>query len=156
MLTDKTRARIAALRLSPTEQTAVLDIMQDEIAEALRPKGRALAKVVPPDWPPDYHRIFWELYPNRKAKAFAMKSLDRVAFSGKTQWEDLIRSLERYIDSEDVQRGFAKHPATWLNAECWHDEEGPKQVTGTKRGNPGFFEILTDMANDERDCHGRK
>ncbi len=93
---------------------------------------------IPADWPSDYQSQFWKAYPNKKAKAFAMKALDKVAFAGKTAWADLMAGLERYISSRDVKRGYVKHPATWLNGGCWMDEQGP-----TPPDRPlGFFELI--------------
>ncbi len=146
-LSAKTIGRIESLvavaKLSATEHNMLLRIVKDAVAEGTT-NGRALAKVVPPDWPADYRDAFWAKYPNRKAKAHAMKALDKVAFAGKTAWADLINALERYIVSDDVIRGYAKHPATWLNAECWKDENGPAKI-GTNGGSLGFFEIAAGI-----------
>lgn len=148
MVSTKTLERISALCLNEPLQVIIIDIVREAIDDA-QPKGRALAKTAPADWPTDYHEQFWGRYPSRKAKAAAMKALDKVAFAGKTAWVDLIRGLERYISSETVRRGFVKHPATWLNAECWKDEDGPEdspnRPTRTKNGGPGFFEIAAGL-----------
>lgn len=147
MLPKTITDRISALMLNPRDHAAVCQIVSEAMVVAATKKGTALAKVIPADWPTDYCEQFWALYPNRKAKAHAMKALDKVAFAGKTAWVNLVRGLERYISSETVKRGFAKHPATWLNAECWKDEPGPGDVggppkpSGTNGGGPGFFEI---------------
>src|ERR1700730_13043868 len=93
---------------------------------------------IPADWPADYQVQFWKAYPNKKAKIHAMKALDKVAFAGKTKWADLIFGLERYMLSNEVQRGYVKHPATWINGGCWMDETSPN---GTNGSGPGFFEI---------------
>ncbi len=91
-----------------------------------------------PSWPQGYQDQFWDRYPNKKAKGAAIKSLEKIARGGKTDWDDLMAGLERYIISEEVKRGFVKHPATWLNAQCWSDEAGPRPP----RQKPlGFFEI---------------
>lgn len=91
-----------------------------------------------PSWPHGYQDQFWSRYPNKKAKGAAIKSLEKIARGGKTDWDELMAGLERYIISEEVKRGFVKHPATWLNAQCWSDEAGPRPP----RQKPlGFFEI---------------
>lgn len=97
-----------------------------------------MMNLIPADWPADYQVQFWKAYPNKKAKAFAMKALDKVAFAGKTKWADLISGLDRYILTDEVRRGFVKHPATWLNGGCWMDEPTPN---GTKGRSLSFFEI---------------
>jgi|HubBroStandDraft_1064217.scaffolds.fasta_scaffold329345_1 hypothetical protein len=114
----------------------------EAISAALRGNNSAAkALQVPADWPPDYQARFWSGYPNKKGKLAAHKALEKVAKSGKTRWDDLMTALERYKMSRDVQRGFIKHPATWLNQGCWTDEEGPPQ----RNNSAGFFEVLADM-----------
>jgi hypothetical protein len=44
----------------------------------------------------------------------------------------LIAAAKRYHDDPRVLQGYGKHPATWLNAKCWLDEEGP---ASTQQGN---------------------
>lgn len=146
------RAAVSGL-YGPGGHNIILRLL--EIIKALQgptAKGRAVAKTIPADWPADYRERFWGRYPNRKAKAHAMRALDKVAFAGKTAWADLWVGLERYINSETVKRGFAKHPATWVNAECWKDEPGPGDEGGApgprggnNGGGPGFFEIAAGM-----------
>jgi hypothetical protein len=137
--------RITGLMLNPRDHAAVCQIVSEAMVVAATKKGTAVAKTIPPDWPADYREQFWKLYPNRKAKAHAMKALDKVAFAGKTAWHDLLAGLDRYIKSKTVKRGFVAHPATWLNAERWKDEDGPGDApggpSGTNGGGPGFFEI---------------
>ena len=122
-------------------------------------KGAAeiIAKARPPalftDWPADYADKFWSLYPNKKSKAHAMKALDKIAKAGKTRFVDLIAGVERYILSRDVQRGFVKHPATWLNGECWNDQE---QTTPIPVERPkSFLEAAMDFDDGTGTDHGQ-
>lgn len=87
---------------------------------------------IPGDWPADYQAQFWALYPRKTDKKAAIKSLDKVAFEGKTRWVDLINGIERYKLSNDVKKGYSKHPATFLNKGSWMDEEqtGPVPING--------------------------
>ena len=43
--------------------------------------------------------------------------------------ERIITAAEAYAKSDNVRRGFAKHPTTWLNGECWNDELEPATAT---------------------------
>jgi hypothetical protein len=99
-----------------------------------------IGKPAKPVWPRDYQTLFWDRYPNKKAKGNAVKALDRICTGGKTEWDDLMDGLERYIISEEVRRGFVKHPATWLNAQCWCDEAGPPRQPDRQK-KLSFFEI---------------
>src|SRR5271156_2828592 len=107
--------------------------------------GHHIAATGLSDWPADYREQFWTKYPNRKDKTAAMKALDKIAKAGKTRWADLINGVERYILSDDVQRGYVKMPATFLNKGSWMNEEQstPKRV---ERPN-SFFDAASDMSN---------
>lgn len=104
--------------------------------------ARETRLVTAADWPADYADVFWSRYPNKKSKGHALKALEKIASAGKTRFSDLIAGLERYINSRDVQRGFVKHPATWLNGQCWKDEEqsSPLPVERPK----SFFEVASE------------
>lgn len=69
------------------------------------------------------HPAFAEWYaafPVHKARGAAIKAFTKAA--KKADPETLIAAAKRYRDDAQVQRGYAKHPATWLNQECWLDE----------------------------------
>lgn len=102
--------------------------------------GQALQ--IPGDWPADYREQFMAKYPRRTKKKDGLKALDKVAFAGRTKWADLIAAIERYILSPDVQRGYVMHPATWINAECWKDEEQTTPHPIERKGAVGFFDGL--------------
>lgn len=149
-LSTRTLGRIESLvavaKMSASEHKMLLRIVEDAIAEShprpsdlISPAGVLL---IPGDWPAGYREIFWRKYPNKKAKAQAIKALDRVAKAGKTQWVDLISGLDRYILSDAVRKGFVKHPATWINGECWKDEE---QTTPRPVEQRSSFERATDL-----------
>ena len=114
------------------------------IAEcAAASQNQTLTLQIPSDWPMDYQVQFWRAYPNRKDKHDAMKAIDKVAFSGKVRWADLINGIERYKLSRDVQRGFVKMPATFLNKGSWKDEE---QTTPQRVERPSFFDVAAGKA----------
>lgn len=144
MLSEKTISKIRGLGLDANGYLTVCAIVQEAIDESRPAKQTtSLALTIPADWPADYQEQFWRTYPNRKSKKEAMKALDKVAFGGKIKWADLIAGIERYISSRDVQRGFVKHPATWLNGECWKDQE---QTTPLPVERPkSFLEAALDF-----------
>lgn len=89
----------------------------------------------------DEHPAFAEwyaAYPVHKARGAAVKAYAKAA--AKTAPEVLLAAAKRYADDDQVRRGYGKHPATWLNQECWLDEParapGPA-ATGTD-GIPGY------------------
>lgn len=87
------------------------------------------------DWPKDYRDLFWNGYPRKKAKKAALKALDRVRRSGEVTFERLIASVRKIPRSEPA---FIPHPATWLNAGRWDDEELPGEQNG--QGRPRAFQ----------------
>lgn len=143
MLSERTLSKIRGLGLDANGYLTVCTIVQEAIDESRPAKQTtSLALTIPSDWPADYQEQFWKKYPNKKSKKDAMKLLDKVAFAGKTRWGDLIAGLERYILSRDVQRGFIKHPSTWLHGECWKDEEPAAPARVEQRTS---FERATDL-----------
>lgn len=70
---------------------------------------------------------FWAMYPARMGQKNGRKAAWNAWVKIKLdENSDLRRSvldgLQRYLNSSDVKRGFAKDAATWLNGRCWEDE----------------------------------
>ena len=66
---------------------------------------------------------WWQAYPRRVGKGGARIAYMRVMKSRKATSVELLAGAERYATAragEDPK--FTKHPATWLNGECWLDE----------------------------------
>lgn len=62
---------------------------------------------------------FWAAYPRRVAKGYARTAFDKAI--RKTSLETMLEAIEAYIRLKPDRIDF-KHPATWLNGECWSDE----------------------------------
>lgn len=76
------------------------------------------------DWPKDYQCLFWEHYPRKVSKKFALKCLERVKKANECPFEVLLSAVQRYARSvvgKDMK--YVAHPATWLNAGRWDDDE---------------------------------
>jgi hypothetical protein len=70
-----------------------------------------------------FEEEFWPLYPKRVSKGAARKAYHRIIKSELATVEELKLGVMRYaakVSGQDPK--FTKHPATWLNAECWKDE----------------------------------
>ena len=76
----------------------------------------------PSDWPEDYQSQFWSEYPLKISKRSAMRALDK-AKDRDVRWAELINGVRRYVRwlAEPHWRPSPKHPATWLNGDCWED-----------------------------------
>ncbi len=64
--------------------------------------------------------IFWSSIPSkmRKGKGKAFKAFKNIKTTLKI--EELV---SRYCKSYELNKEFTKHPSSWLNAECWLDDE---------------------------------
>lgn len=70
---------------------------------------------------------FWQAYPNKKAKGAAKKSWDKIAPDDDLAFKIIlaIDAQKRWRKRERDSNRFVpewKHPATWLNQQCWLDE----------------------------------
>ncbi|GAA0347716.1 helix-turn-helix domain-containing protein [Actinoallomurus spadix] len=80
---------------------------------------------------------WYEAYPVHKARGAAVRAFNKAV--QKADPRTLIAAARLYRDDPRVRRGYGKHPATWLNAECWLDDptsEPGLASTGTD-GVPG-------------------
>jgi ribonuclease D len=65
---------------------------------------------------------FWSEYPNKKAKLDALKAWRQTA-GDRPATEELIAAINKQRHSDQWSRGFIPHPATWLRAGRWMDDE---------------------------------
>lgn len=75
------------------------------------------------DWPQDYAEQYWDAYPRKVSKKFALKCLDRIRRSGEVPFEVLLSAVKVYARSvvgKDMK--YVAHPASWLNAGRWDDD----------------------------------
>ncbi|MCY1237870.1 hypothetical protein D9M72_505820 [compost metagenome] len=70
-------------------------------------------------------QMFWVSYPRRVAKGAARKAWDKAI--KKTTLENMLKAISEYVAKKPEKIDF-KHPATWLNGECWDDEWEPAQA----------------------------
>jgi hypothetical protein len=66
---------------------------------------------------------WYAVYPVHKARGDAVRAYSKAL--EKTDEATLLDAAKRYRDDPQVKRGYGKYPATWLNKECWLDEEPP-------------------------------
>jgi hypothetical protein len=104
---------------------------------------------------------WWDQYPKKVAKAAARKAYDRIVRSGVATPQELFAGVMRYAaERTDQDPKFTKHPATWLNAACWTDEQvsawAPPQIgamasrdASSGRGSPSWTEIALRGLVDE-------
>lgn len=67
---------------------------------------------------------FWKLYPRKINKPLAEKKYIKALT--KTTADNILKGLKHYIaeiEKFNTEEKYIKHPATWLNQECWVFEE---------------------------------
>lgn|GEM_PF-4301109 len=77
---------------------------------------------------------WYAAYPIHKAPAAARKAFNKAI----TKVDDvsvLVDAALRYRTDPQFLRGFGKHPATWLNGECWLDEPAPSPQVRDESSN---------------------
>jgi len=69
---------------------------------------------------PDFES-FWAIYPRPKGKKFAFKAW--ILAIDREREDTIITGVKKYIEEcKGNEERFIKHPATWLNGDCWFDE----------------------------------
>lgn len=88
----------------------------------------------------DDFETFWKKYPRRVGKGAARKAFDKAR--KKTTLDKMLEAINAYILHKPERIDF-KHPATWLNQECWDDEWQSVPAQMPSRGYS-----MSDMAGD--------
>jgi hypothetical protein len=101
--------------------------------------------------PPSDFNIFWEAYPNKKEKKYALKCWKKINGT-RPPIEKLLEAIRKQIEWRKNANGEFrpewKNPATWLNKGCWDDELKREGTTGLvtvqKEYVPEPYTIPTD------------
>ena len=111
--------------------------------ESLSPSTRSRSNSAAND-APDRFEEFWRTYPRRVGKVAARKAFAKALGSGLTA-EELILAAARIAAQREAEpdpakrERFTPHPATWLNAGRWADEESPTVVPFARPGERPSF-----------------
>lgn len=87
---------------------------------------------------------FWKLYPNKKAKPYALKVWNRLKVNEEL-FKKIIYALEAHKKSLQwtKNRGqFIPHPSTWLNQSRWEDTLLEPEKKAYYKGNPMIWNEL--------------
>ena len=71
----------------------------------------------------DRFEQFWKLYNHKKSRALAVKSFDKAIKAD--SFDNIIAGLTQFVKTRGKGSQYWKHPATWLNQECWKDDHKP-------------------------------
>jgi hypothetical protein len=95
---------------------------------------------------------FWKCYPRRIAKGKARTAFEKAI--KKTTLDNMLKAITTYVAKKPEKIDF-KHPATWLNGECWDDEWEPQQARASFQSSSQKFQtreeyIRAEIARAER------
>ncbi len=72
---------------------------------------------------------FWSLYPRKVDKKAARKRWKQMG-ADNGLFPEIIEGLRRQLPyMMTVEWKYRKHPAVWLNGECWTNEVEPVKLT---------------------------
>jgi hypothetical protein len=116
---DKKKADETPETVSPVSEThETRTDRQTDIQTNIEKKAGARA----PD--PDFEN-WWSVYPRKASKGQALKAYIAARKRG-IGASELLAGAKRYAADPKRDDKFTKHAATWLNAECWLDEQPSK------------------------------
>lgn len=117
-LKDKEARQANAMRSSQH----LPDTITREDSSSLR--SEESARVEKPDFQREFEAEFWPVYPRKAGKGQAVKAY--CTARKHTSSEIIVAGAQRYARERAGQdHSFTKHPATWLNGQCWLDEPSP-------------------------------
>ena len=89
--------------------------------------------------------MFWEKWPRRQARADARRAWRKIPMA---EYPVLMAGLEKWLRSDQWNRGVIPHPATWLNEKRWQDEDIPQfgGINGTYTAGPSGKPNASDLA----------
>ena len=82
---------------------------------------------------PEEFAAFWAAYPRHEARANAVRAY--VGALKKCDAQTILEGALRYAADPNRQQQYTKHPASWLNAECWYDDPLPASRPVTSGGS---------------------
>ena len=101
-------------------QTVIKEPLKEPLKETKNARERARVKDLKEEFGEWYQH-----YPRKVARGAAEKAFATVWREG-AELADLIAGAKRYAAQvAGKETEYIKHPATWLNAECWLDEPDP-------------------------------
>jgi hypothetical protein len=123
----------------------------NDTVAAVKPRGRPLRQ----NTNNPAFAEWYAAYPLHTARGAAEQSYDRAVREGADP-QVLLHAAVRYRDDDQVLRGYAKHPATWLNQKCWLDEATPPPaaVSRHQQETDALFAAAMRRAQDKEAREG--
>lgn len=131
--------RVSAVKRSDSKET-------ESETESEEETGKHLGQLpltgveIGSDADPDFS-AFWDVYPRRVAKGQARKAWKTAVVKRKVDPKVMILGAERYRDDRSRMSrpiDYTAHPATWLNGECWLEQQPGANPNGTSGSGHGY------------------
>jgi DNA replication protein DnaC len=121
------------------------------VREQITPSSEALFAVTAVT-PPVPFSDFWSIYPRKIGKGGAEKAWKNAL--KRASAEEICLGAARYARAVQSwtgqERTYIKHPSTWLNQDCWQDEEMPMSRAPVPRRRSSIFTDPTTGRSIER------
>lgn len=75
---------------------------------------------------------FWAAYPNKRGKPTAVKAFAKAIKRAKPAV--IVAAALAYREDPNRDDAYTKHPATWLNNDCWNDPPLPPRRSAPSSG----------------------
>lgn len=134
----------AALELVPEGHIASATVALNQTTSRPKPDQKKDPASGDPYAAPGFAE-FWDVYPLKKAKRQAASAY-RSALKRDADPQVIIKGAVRYRDDPSRNPAYTKHPATWLNGDCWADEPGPRAGTGRQAETDAMFDRAMQRA----------
>jgi hypothetical protein len=115
--------------------------------------GRAIMRKPVEDDDPQFAR-FWAAYPRKAAKGAARRAWSRAVL--RAEPEIIVEGASRYAKDPNREDAFTAHPATWLNADRWEDEDLPSRDSRGDRKTSEVAEMIrrASARDQQREIEG--
>jgi hypothetical protein len=101
---------------------------------ATRQRSATTRKRATPKAEPEGFDEFYRVYPRHVARGTAERAYSRIIAQGGATPAELLNGAMRYAAERTGEpERFTKHPATWLNGQCWKD--APAASAGRPKTN---------------------
>jgi|APSaa5957512535_1039671.scaffolds.fasta_scaffold72512_2 hypothetical protein len=113
-----------ALQKTPENIQSPPESLRPEQGTGNRERNREQGRERSPrgDHAPEGFDEFWEVYPRKQAKGSALKAYANAV--KRAAPDEVLAGCRRYARAKaNEEKKFIAHPATWLNADRWLDEE---------------------------------
>jgi len=127
----------------------------DALFDAPAPSSKAAGKPTVPELDAEF-AAWYVLYPRKVSKGQGLAAYRRARRMGTTAETmlDGVTEYARRVARDRVEKTFIKHPATWLNGQCWADEDAGPRTDGGATGTTYRPDAWDAQRAAEKDADG--